>query len=432
MFRVGSGEGYYGDDVMRALPMLQRQAVDALAFEALSELTLAILRRQAQRDPSKGYTRDLATIAKHLLPLAARDGVPILTNGGGLNPAGGAEEVAAIAAAKGLTECSIAIVTGDDLLERREELLPQFAGDELVSANVYLGAEALVRALAERVAVVVTGRVADPSLYLAPLIAHFNWAWDDWDRLACGTICGHLLECTAQVTGGNSLASLDALEGGDLANLGYPIAEVEEDGSFVVTKLGDAPGLVNEQTVREQLLYEIHDPSAYVTPDVVVDLRETRVEQVGRNRVRVSGVKGHPRPDKLKVVGAVACGYARELIFRVGAPRARQKAEQLEAMLLAAWRGIELERTFFERLGGENEIVVRAAYAARDRDALEKATRRALALGLSGPAGIATLPASIGAPERPLFELRTALVDRDRIEPHLAFVKAGEVSGARR
>ena len=428
MFRIGSGEGYYGDDVLRAVPMLERGAVDALAFEALSELTLAILRRQAMRDPSKGYTRDVETIARHVLPLALRQGVPIVTNAGGLNPRAAAQAAARIAAELALPAFSIAAIDGDDVLDRLAQLQPELALEGVLSANVYLGAEPIVDALQRGAALVVTGRVADPSLYLAPLVAHFGWAWDDWDRLAAGTICGHLLECTAQVVGGNSLASLDVLTGEDLARLGYPIAEVDADGTFVVTKLPDTAGNVSEQTVKEQLLYEIHDPGAYVTPDVVADLRHARVEQEGKDRVRVSGVKGHPRTAHYKLIVSREDGYARELVFRVGAPHAHAKANQLEAMLREAWSGVALERVLFERFGGPDEIVVRAAYAAHARETLESASRRALALGLSGPAGMVTLPALIGAPDRPLFELVPALVPRDSIAARVDVLETADAA----
>lgn len=440
--RIGSGQGYYGDDVLRALPMIERRAVDVVCFEALSELTLAILRRQAQRDPARGYTRDVETIARRILARALEARVPIVTNAGGLNPRAAAQALARVAQELGLPSFAVAIVTGDDVLESLpglcaagelfhhletgEQLDPQRSA---VSANVYLGAQPIAGALERGADVVITGRVADPSLYLAPLARHFGWSWDDWDRLAAGTICGHLLECTAQIVGGNTLASLGTLDGADLAHLGYPIAEVEDDGSFVVTKLEGTPGIVTEQTVKEQLLYEIHDPGAYLTPDVVVDMYGARVEAIGPNRVRVSGIKGKPRPPQLKCVISYESGFARELIFRVGAPEAHRKAEQLEAMLDAAWRDVPLERTLFERLGGPDELLVRAAYAATAREPLEAASRRALALGLSGPAGMATLPALIGAPDRALLELWPALVSRDKVAEQVELI---EVAGAAR
>ncbi len=441
MLRIGSGEGYYGDDILRSLPMIEGGYADVVCFEALSELTLAILRRQAMRDPKRGYTRDVELLARAVLPRALERNVPLVTNAGGLNPRRAAEKMLAVAQEQGLS-LRIAVVTGDDVVDRIAEFRAN--GDTLehletgaafdwqapvLSANVYLGAQPIADALAQGADVVITGRVADPSLYLAPIVEHFSWAWDDWDRLAAGTVCGHLLECTAQVVGGNSLVSLDRLSGEDLANLGYPIAEVESDGSFVLTKTPGMPGIITSQTVKEQLLYEVHDPGGYITPDVVVDLRSACVESVGENRIRVSGIRGRPRTATHKLLIAREDGYARELIFRVGSVHAEAKASQLEAMLAAAWRDVPLRRVFFERLGGGDEILVRAAFSAERREALDLAVRKALALGLSGPAGMVVLPALINAPERALLALWPTLLRRERVVPHVEILEAAHGAG---
>src|SRR5258706_10032413 len=225
MFRIGSAEGFYGDDVTRALPMIVGGHVDVVCFEALSELTLAILRRDQMRDVRRGYTRDIDVIAEQILPRAFERKIPLITNGGGLNPTGAAEAVRAAAERAGLRGLKIAVVTGDDLLPRLPELLAAgeplanmetgqalpLDGPPIVTANAYLGAQPIVAALAQGADIVITGRVADPSLYLAPLIHPYGWVADDWDRLASGTICGHLLECTGQVVGGNSLPLLDEI-----------------------------------------------------------------------------------------------------------------------------------------------------------------------------------------------------------------------------
>src|SRR5260221_240470 len=281
MFRIGSAEGFYGDDVTRALPMIVGGHVDVVCFEALSELTLAILRRDQMRDARRGYTRDIDVIAERILPHAFERKIPLITNGGGLNPTGAAEAVRAAAERAGLRGLKIAVVTGDDLLPR----LPELLASGVPLANMETG-----QGLALDADIVITGRVADPSLYLAPLIHHYGWVADDWDRLASGTICGHLLECTGQVVGGNSLALLDEIAPAALAHPGYPIAEVASDGSFVVTKVPGTPGRVSLETVKEQLLYEMHDPRAYITPDVVADITTLRLEDAGMDHVRVSGV----------------------------------------------------------------------------------------------------------------------------------------------
>ena len=442
MLRIGSAEGFYGDDVTRALPMIEGGHVDVVCFEALSELTLAILRRDQMRDPQRGYTRDINVIAERILPLAFARKIPLITNGGGLNPDGAAAVVRAAAERHGLRGLRIATVTGDDLLARLPDLAREgeefvnletnepltLAGPPIVTANAYLGAEPVAQALAEGADIVLTGRVADPSLYLAPLLHHYGWRRDDWDRLASGTICGHLLECTGQVVGGNSLASIDLMDGEALAHPGYPIAEVHEDGSFVVTKVPESPGRVSIETVKEQLLYEMHDPSAYITPDVVADITSLHLEPDGPGRVRVSGVRGKPRTETLKVNLARLEGFSRELIFTIGWPEVWRKEEQLRGMLTAAWQGLPITRLAFQHLGLDSlygpmapypedpiELIVRVMFTASDQETLKTAVRRAMALGLSGPAGMSVSGSTVGDDARPLLGLWPALIRRETV-----------------
>ncbi len=444
MLRIGSAEGFYGDDVTRALPMIEGGYVDVVCFEALSELTMAILRRDQMRDPTRGYTRDIEVIAERILPLAFERGIPLITNGGGLNPAGAADVVRAAAERHGLRGVRVATVTGDDVLPRLAELAAagepmasietgeplSLVGQPIVTANVYLGAAPIVTALTQGAHVVITGRVADPCLYLAPLIWKYGWAWDDWDRLASGIMCGHLLECTGQVVGGNSLALIDEIEPAALAHPGYPIAEVEGDGSFVVTKVPGTPGRVMIETVKEQLLYEIHDPRSYVTPDVVADLTTLRLDPVGPDRVRVSSVTGRPRTDTLKLNLARLEGYSRELIFTLGWPRVWDKERQMKGMLAAAWEGLPFTRIEYQHLGLDSlygpmapppddpiELIVRVMFAANDAQTLKAAVRRAMALGLSGPAGMSVSGTTVGAEPRPLLGLWPTLVSRAAVEP---------------
>ena len=450
MLRIGSAEGFYGDDVTRALPMIAGGHVDVVCFEALSELTLAILRRDQMRDPARGYTRDIEVIAERILPLAFEQRIPLITNGGGLNPTGAAEVVRAAAERRGLKGLRIGVVTGDDLLPRLGELLAagerlvnietgeplSLEGPPIVTANAYLGAQPIVEALARGADIVITGRVADPSLYLAPLMHRFGWAADDWDRLASGVICGHLLECTGQIVGGNSLASLEVMTPEALANPGYPIAHVEEDGAFVVSKTPDTPGRVSVETVKEQLLYEMHDPAAYITPDVVADITQLRLADVGPDRVHVTYVRGHSRTDTLKVNVARMEGYLRELVFTLGWPDVWRKEEQLRGMLRAAWEGLPITRIETRRLGLDSlygplgplpkdpiELVVRVVFTANDPATLKTAVRRAMALGLSGPAGMSVMGTTVGAEPRPLLGLWPALVSRDAVQPAVSIVE---------
>ncbi len=447
MLRIGSAEGFYGDDVTRALPMIEGGHVDVVCFEALSELTLAILRRDMMRDPAHGYTRDVDVIAERILPLAFARRIPLITNGGGLNPAGAAETVRQAAERQGLRGLTIAVVTGDDLLTRLPELLAAGEtlrnietgealvadGPPILAANAYLGAFPIVEALRRGADIVITGRVADPCLYLAPMIHRFGWQADEWDRLASGIICGHLLECTGQVVGGNSLASIDEIDAVALAHPGYPIAEVDADGAFTITKTPGTPGRVTLETVKEQLLYEMHDPSAYITPDVIADITSLRLAAGGPDRVRVTGVLGHPRTATLKVNVARMEGFSRELIFTLGWPLVWRKEQQLRAMLASAWEDLAITRVEYQHLGVDSlygpmvappedpiELVVRVMFTAHEQDTLKAAVRRAMALGLSGPAGMSVSGTTVGAEPRYLLGLWPALVARSLVEPAVA------------
>lgn len=449
-YRIGSAQGFYGDDVMRALPMITGGHVDVVCFEALAELTLAILQKDRLADPSRGYTFDINIIAQHILPEAFKRKIPLITNGGGLNPGAAAESARQIAEKAGLSGVKIAAISGDDMLPRLSEL--QAAGEnlahletgealdldagQLVNANVYLGAAPIVEALQNGADMIITGRVADPCLYLAPLIAHYGWAWDDWDKLAAGIVAGHLLECTGQVVGGNSLAVIDQIDPADLNKLGYPIAEVDPDGSFILTNTPDYPGIVNADTVKEQLLYEVHDPANYITPDVTSNFTTLALEEVGANRVRVSGVTGTPRPEKLKLNLGRLEGYMRELIFTVGWPEAWRKVDQMKAMIEATWAALPLDRIEYHYLGHNSlygpvaplpddplEVIIRVMFTARDERTLKNAVRLMMHNGLSGPAGMSISGTTISATPRIILGLWPTLIDREFVTPEITYLE---------
>jgi hypothetical protein len=448
-YRVGSAQGFYGDDVTRALPMIVGGHVDVVCFEALSELTMAILQKDRLANPAKGYTFDIGIIAQKILPQAFARGIPIITNGGGLNPHGAAALVRETVAKLGLHGVKIAAITGDDVLARLPDLqaahdlchlesgarLADEANQTFVTANVYLGAAPIVEALQAGAHIIITGRVADPCLYLAPLIAHYGWAWDDWDRLAAGIVCGHLLECTGQVVGGNSLALIDRIDPTALANLGYPIAEVEPDGTFVITKTPNTPGMVTLETVKEQLLYEIHDPARYLTPDVTADFTTLRLTPDGDNRVLVTGVRGHARPETLKLNLARLEGWLRELIFTVPAPRAWDKVAQLKAMIAASWVELPLTRVHYEYLGMNSlladaplppdplEVVVRVVFCSEQPETLKTAVRRVMANGLSGPAGMSVSGATVSGEPRAIVGLFPTLVPREVVKYEIDYLE---------
>lgn len=451
MLRIGSAQGFYGDDVTRALPMIEGGHVDVVCFEALSELTLAILRKDMLANPARGYTFDVSIIAREILPKAFARKIPLITNGGGLNPTAAAQMIRDAAAKAGLTGLKVAAVTGDDMLARLPELqaagevfanmdtgeaLADTANQAFVTANVYLGAAPIVEALQNGADIVITGRVADPCLYLAPMIAKFGWAWDDWNRLAAGIIAGHLLECTGQVVGGNSLAAMNLLDPADLAHLGYPIAHINEEGSFVLTKTPGTAGCVSVETVKEQLLYEIHDPARYLTPDVTANFTTLKLTPDGENRVHVSGVTGQPRPEKLKVSMGRMEGYMRELIFTLGYPAVWRKYELLQGMIAESWKGLPIDRVVYHRLGIDSlfgsisetpdypdELVVRVMFTAADPDTLKTAVRRVMANGLSCPPGMSVSGSTVGGDPRVILGLWSSLIGREHVQPQITYME---------
>jgi len=449
-YRIGSAQGFYGDDVTKALPMIVGGHVDVVCFEALSELTLAILQKDKLANPKRGYTFDLKIIAQKILPQAYKRKIPLITNGGGLNPGAAAEMVRETAAGMGLRGLKVAAVSGDDVLGRLGELqakgeelrhletdekLADSANQNFVTANVYLGAAPIVEAMQNGADIVITGRVADPCLYLAPLIAHYGWAWDDWDRLAAGIVCGHLLECTGQVVGGNSLALINEIDAAGLLYLGYPIAYVEADGTFVVSKTPDTPGCVTMETVKEQLLYEVHDPANYLTPDVIADFTTLKLEAISENRGRVSGVTGKPRPEKLKLNAGRLEGFMRELIFTVGWPEAWKKVEQMKAMLGAICERLPgIERVEYSYLGMNSlfgsiaplpddpmEVIVRVIFTAQDQEMLKNAVRQIMTTGLSGPAGMSVSGTTVGGEPRAIIGLWPTLVGREKVKTTIEY-----------
>ena len=312
--RIGCGAGYSGDRIEPAVELAEKGGIRYLVFECLAERTIAIAQQARMKDPASGYDALLEARMVACLPVCRKNGVKIVTNMGAANPLAAAEEVRNVARRLGIRGLKIASVTGDDVLElvRKEDPVivetgerVSGLGERLVSANAYLGAWPVAEALRNGADVVLTGRVADPSLFLAPLMVEFGWRDDEWDLLGQGTVMGHLLECAGQVTGGY-FADPGYKDVPDLARLGFPIAEVREDGIFVVTKAPGSGGMVTLATCKEQLLYEIHDPSSYITPDVVADFTGVRMTEIGKDRVQVTGGRGRPRTDSLKVsVGCV-------------------------------------------------------------------------------------------------------------------------------
>jgi hypothetical protein len=419
-FLLGSGAGFSGDRTDAAIPvvaeLIRRGQPSALVFETLGERTLAAAHRAMREAPDAGYEPLLAELLAPVLGDCLSHGITILGNFGAANPDGACRVVAELAGDAGFPQVRIGRVHGDDIrahlagldlqrweAENRE--LPDEAA--LISANVYLGAVPLTEALALGADVVVTGRVADPALFLAPLVHHFGWAWHDWDRLAAGMMAGHLAECGAQVSGGY-FADPGYKDVPNLATVGYPIIEVEADGSLVVTKPPGTGGMVTERTVKEQLLYEVHDPANYLTPDVVVDLTSVEVSQIGPDRVAVSGIRGKPAPQRLKTTVCYEGGWQGEAEISYAGPNALARA-QLAAQVLRerlTFRAPPELRTRLDIVGlasvfdcdagdlqrtapatGNGDYRLRLAAEHAERRWVERATQELLALYCAGPAG---------------------------------------------
>ncbi len=317
--RIGAGAGYSGDRIEPAVELAEKGALDYLVFECLAERTIALAQQARLKDPAAGFDPLLAARMQAVLPICHANKVRVITNMGAANPLGAAEATRAIARKLGLSGVRIAAVTGDDVLtEAKEADLALDNGDSvkglgnrIVSANAYVGARSIADALAAGADVVITGRAADPALFLGPLVHEFGWAMDDWDLLGKGTVVGHLLECAGQITGGY-FADPGVKDVEDLARLGFPIGEVREDGDLVITKVAGSGGCVTPATVKEQLLYEIHDPAQYFQPDVVADFSQVTVEEVGPDRVRVSGGRGKPKTGLLKTSVGYVDSYVGE------------------------------------------------------------------------------------------------------------------------
>lgn len=438
--RIGAGQGFYGDTPDGAVDVARSGDVRYICFDALAELTMAILQKDRMRNPDGGFTRDLPGFMRRLLPITHPMGMRLITNAGGMNPAGAAEAVRAVARDLGMNELRVASVSGDDISARIDELIAagidlrnMDSGEEFASvrarivfAVAYLGAAPIVDALRQDAEVVVTGRVADASLFVAPLVHELGWSFDDWDRLAAGVVLGHLMECSGQATGGNfsgdwwNIAALD--------RVGYPVCEMNEDGTALLTKPRGTGGRVSVATVKEQLLYEVLDPRRYLNPDVVADFTSVHLEEVAPDVVRVSGVRGAPRPDTLKVIAGYLDGWMGTAMIGYSWPDAEAKARRAAELIerLARRAGLEPLETVTEVIGIDslhgdaaprhdvNEVLLRVAARFATEEEAARFPRAAMPLALNGPPFIGGAAAPSGS--RALLGVWPAGVPRDAIE----------------
>jgi hypothetical protein len=440
-FRLGTGAGFSADRLEPALELVAKGRLDAIVFECIGERTLAFGHRDRLADPAAGYNPLLERRLRAVLPLCARHGTRLITNMGVANPRGAAEKTAELARGLGLRALKIAALEGDDVgaligLDTPLDVGITVAevGRRLVGANAYLGADAILPALEAGADVVITGRVADPSLFLAPLRQAFGWAVDDWESLGAGTLVGHLMECAAQITGGY-FADPGYKDVPDLARVGFPIAEVAADGSAVITKLEDAGGLVSERTVKEQLLYEVHDPAAYVTPDVVADFSGVEIREVGKDRVEVGGGGGARRPDRLKVTVAFDGGLLAEAGISYAGPGAGERAALARAIVEERMLRVHgcnaplrldligvsaLHATARCHRSDTQDVRLRAALRASSREQAELLLWEVESLLCCGPAGGGGYRGRI----TPSVLTHSAYIERDRVEARIEVIEA--------
>lgn len=440
--RIGSGAGYAGDRLEPALELIEKGRLDYISFECLAERTIAIAQQAKRKDPAKGYNGLLEYRMEQVLPLAHAHGVKVITNMGAANPEAAAQVCCDIAKKHGISGLKIAAVLGDDVLDvlgkyqdteiwETKRPLKELPG-EVVSANVYMGVEGIVAALENGADIVITGRVADPAIFMAPLIHEFGWAMDDWDKLGKGTIVGHLLECGGQVCGGYYAEPGKK----DVPNphlLGFPLAEISEDGSFCVTKVEGSGGVVNRHTCTEQMIYEIHDPSRYLTPDVVADFSKVVFTDAGKDKVTVENATGHPRTQTLKVsLGYHDC-FIGDGEISYGGPGCAARAKLAGDIVVKRLklRGIPVDELKVDLMGvnslywggGENhcgeprEVRLRVAGRTKDRVSATRIGQEVESLYTNGPAG------GCGAVQnvREIISVASMLIGRNDVKPTVTY-----------
>lgn len=443
--RVASGQGFWGDSLEAPRQQATGGPIDYLMLDYLAEVTMSILQKQKERDPNMGYARDFVGAIESVLGPVTEQGVRVVANAGGVNPPACAAAVRAAAAKQGKS-LRVGVVTGDDLLPRLDELLASGHAlenmetgeplstirDRVLSANAYIGSEPIVDALRQDAQIVITGRSTDTALTMAPIRFEYGWGAHDYDRLAAGIVAGHILECGAQCSGGNCLYDWRNIP--DLANVGYPIVDAFEDGTFIVTKHANTGGRVSVHTVAEQLVYEMGDPHRYITPDVVADFTTIHLEDAGPDRVRVSGIRGTAPTDKLKVSIAYRAGFKAVGTLVYAWPDALEKAQVADRILRERLDrlGLKFDEVLTEfvgasathgRLAGATppdapEVQLRVGVRGSDRATVERFTREIAPLVLNGPPSVTGFAG--GRPKvEEIVAYWPALVDKTVVTPRV-------------
>ena len=447
LVRVAAGQGFWGDWLEAPRRQVEGGPIDYLMLDYLAEVTMSILQKQKERDPAMGYARDFIGAMESVFPAVATRGVKVIANAGGVNPDACAKAVGTAARSAGVAaQVKLGIVTGDDLLPRLDALLASghalknldtgaplsSVRDRVLSANAYLGSGPIVDALARGANVVITGRSTDTALTMAPLRHEFGWGAEDWDKLAAGIVAGHIIECGAQCSGGNCLRDWRTIP--DLANVGYPIVEGAPDGTFLVTKHPNTGGRVDVSTISEQLVYEMGDPKSYITPDVIADFTSIQLENAGKDRVRVHGIRGRPPTDSLKVSIAYRAGYKAVGTLVYAWPEALDKAELAGRVLRERLDrlGLRFDEVRTEFVGASAthgalagapspdlaEVQLRVGVRGEDRKMVERFTRELAPLVLNGPPSVTGFAG--GRPKvEDVVAYWPALIDKREVTPQV-------------
>ncbi len=449
MIRIASGQGYWGDRFDAPIDQVREGPIDYLVMDYLAEVTMSIMQKQKSRDPNLGYAKDFIRLMEVLLPDLVEKKVRLITNAGGVNPIACMIAVRDIAERLGLKGLRLAAVYGDDILNYLDGMI---AGgnalknmetgedittirDRIRSANVYFGARPIVDALNDGAQIIITGRVTDTGLTLAPMIYEFGWSWDDWDKLAAGIVGGHINECGAQASGGNFLAGWKEVP--NMERIGFPIVEAHPDGTLVITKHESLGGLVDERTVKEQLVYELGDPTEYITPDVVADFTSIHLKQEGPNRVKVFGVKGKPFTEFYKVSVSYFDGYTCIGQLTYAWPEALEKAQKANEIIRKRieYLGLQFDEIHTEYLGynachgttarpieDPNEVVFLIGVRGHNKKHMETFANEIVPLVLTGPPTVTGFGG--GRPRvREVIAYWPALLQKEAVEPKVLTVE---------
>ena len=450
--RIANGQGFWGDSLEAPLELVRRGPINYLTLDYLAEITMSIMQKQRARDPRSGYARDFVQMIEQVLPDLVERNIKVVANAGGVNPEACRDSVIEVARKAGFGgRVKIGIVAGDDIMHRLDDYIERGVAlknldtneplssvrARVASANVYFGGRPIAQALDQGGQIIIAGRATDTGLSLGPMIHEFSWGETDWNRLAAGTIAGHTVECGAQCTGGNCLIDWDTIP--DMADIGYPIIEAQEDGTFVITKHEGTGGRITVASVKEQLVYEMGDPREYITPDCVADFTTIRLEQDGQNRVRFSGIEGRPATDMYKVSISYSAGWKAVGSLVYAWPDAYRKAQAADRVLRERLDrlGLKFDQVLTEFVGANAchgplagdappdiaEVTFRIGVRGQDKAAVERFTREIAPLVLNGPPTVTGFAG--GRPKvEEIIAYWPALIPKSEVAPEISVIEA--------